>query len=111
MAKVDPADIARRALDVAGAGTDAVYVTLDMDVLDQVPAAIETALRQEALTPELHWLRLAHRRTADGEVRCEALLDNEPWAAGTQALATLAWPAADLAYTARNFILLDVRDY
>jgi len=83
----------------------------DMEMLDQVPAAMEAALRNEALKPELHWLRLAYRRTADGEVRCEALLDNEPWTAGTQALAALAWPSDELAYTARSFIVLDVRDY
>ena len=83
----------------------------DMEMLDQVPAAMEAALHNEALKPELHWLRLAYRRTADGEVRCEALLDNEPWTAGTKALATLAWPSDELAYTARSFIVLDVRDY
>jgi hypothetical protein len=83
----------------------------DMEMLDQVPAAIEAALGNESLQPELHWLRLAYRRAMDGDVRCEALLDNEPWAAGTKALAALAWPADDLAYTARCFIVLDVRDY
>jgi hypothetical protein len=54
---------------------------------------------------------LAYRRAVDGEVRCEALLDNEPWAAGTKALAALPWPTNGLAYTARSFIVLDVRDY
>lgn len=82
----------------------------DMEVLGQVPAAIEAALRHEALKPELHWLRLVHRRTAEGESRCEASLDNEPWTAGTLALDSIAWPQAG-EYSARCFMLLDVRDY
>jgi hypothetical protein len=82
----------------------------DMEVLEQVPAAIKAALEREALTPELHSLRLVYRRPADGEARCEVLLDNEPWATGALALTALAWPK-DGDYSAHGFILLDVRDY
>ena len=82
----------------------------DMEVLEQVPAAIEAALQREALTPELHSLRLVYRRAADGEARCEVLLDNEPWAAGTLALTALAWPQNG-DYSAHGFVVLDVRDY
>jgi hypothetical protein len=71
--------------------------------------AVEVALKREALTPELHWLRLTHRHAPD-DARCEALLDNEPWTAGTLALDAVAWPGgAD--YSASCFVLLDVRDY
>jgi hypothetical protein len=71
--------------------------------------AVEAALKREALTPELHWLRLTHRHARD-EARCEALFDNEPWTAGTLALDAVAWPdGAD--YSASCFVLLDVRDY
>lgn len=82
----------------------------DLEMPEQVPAAIKAALQREALTLELHWLRLVHRRTADGEARCEVLLDNEPWTAGTLALTALAWPQ-DGDYSARCSMLLDVRDY
>ena len=82
----------------------------DMDVLEQVPALIEAALKRDVLTPELHWLRLVQQRAADGAVRCEVSLDNEPWTAGTQAMASAAWPAAG-DYGTRCFMLLDVRDY
>jgi hypothetical protein len=51
-----------------------------------------------------------YRHAADGEVRCEASLDNEPWPAGTQALAGIAWPPHG-DYRARCLIVLDVRDY
>jgi len=71
--------------------------------------AIEAALKREALTPELHWLRLTHRHGLDGS-RCEALLDNEPWTAGTLALDGVAWPNGT-GYSASCFVLLDVRDY
>jgi hypothetical protein len=73
--------------------------------------AIETAMQREALTPELHWLRLVHRHGADGDLRCEALLDNEPWTAGTLALDSVAWPSTIGEYSARYFVMLDVRDY
>ncbi|GAA0252677.1 DUF6348 family protein [Rhodanobacter caeni] len=82
----------------------------DLDALDQVPAALETALRNEALKPELHWMRLVYRHAADGEVRCEASLDNEPWPAGTRALAGIAWPPHG-DYRVRGLVVLDVRDY
>lgn len=82
----------------------------DMDMLDQVPAVIGEALKREALTPELHWLRLVYRHAAEGGPRCEALLDNEPWTAGTLALAGVAWPQGG-DYSARCSVLLDVRDY
>ena len=72
--------------------------------------AIEAALKREALTPELHWLRLVHSHVENGDSRCEALLDNEPWTAGTLALTAAPWPHRG-AYSARCFMLLDVRDY
>jgi hypothetical protein len=83
----------------------------DIEMLDEVTVAIETAVKRESLTPELHWLRLAHRHAPDGAGQSEALLDNEPWAVGTQALDALGWPDGERAYTARCFIMLDVRDY
>ncbi len=73
-------------------------------------ASIEAALKHEALTPELHWLRLVYRHAADGDSCCEALLDNEPWTAGTLALTAVPWPHGG-DYVARRFLLLDVRDY
>ncbi len=82
----------------------------DMDMLDQLPALIRAALQGESLTPELHWLRLVQQHMADGTVRGEVLLDNEPWTAGTLALASVAWPPGG-DYSARCFMLLDVRDY
>ncbi len=39
----------------------------DMDMLEQVPALIEAALKRDVLTPELHWLRLVQHHAADGD--------------------------------------------
>lgn len=72
-------------------------------------AAIEHALAGEALAPRLHWVRLAHRCDAAGS-RSEALLDNEPWAAGTRALEAAPWPK-DADYGASALLLIDIRDY
>jgi hypothetical protein len=77
---------------------------------DEALVAVEAALKREALSPELHWLRLVHSHAEDGNSRCEALLDNELWTAGTLALASVAWPQGS-DYSARCFLLLDVRDY
>ena len=73
-------------------------------------ASIEAALKREVLSPELHWLRLVHSHAAAGDSRCEALLDNELWTAGTLALTAVPWPHGG-DYSARCFMLLDVRDY
>lgn len=77
----------------------------------KVITAIEAAIQRESLTPELHWMRLVHRHGSDDDMRCEALLDNEPWTAGTLALNSVAWPSAGAEYSARCFVMLDVRDY
>lgn len=81
----------------------------------QVPAAavpaVADALKGESLAPRLHWIRLFLRRSADGTLATEVLLDNQPWPAGDRALAALAWPTGTQAYSVRNLILLDVRDY
>ena len=58
----------------------------------------------------MHWLRLVHSHAESGDSRCEALLDNELWTAGTLALNAIAWPQTG-DYSARCFMLLDVRDY
>ena len=88
-------------------GTTADAVSIPAEAL----AAIEAALKREALTPELHWLRLVHSHAATGDdSRSEALLDNELWTAGTLALTAVAWPHSG-DYSARCFMLLDVRDY
>ncbi|MEO8808848.1 MAG: DUF6348 family protein [Rhodanobacter sp.] len=85
-------------------GADAASMPVDALV------AIEAALKKEALAPELHWLRLVHSHAENGESRSEALLDNELWTAGTLALTSVAWPHPG-DYSARRFMLLDVRDY
>ncbi|HEY1588307.1 MAG TPA: DUF6348 family protein [Rhodanobacter sp.] len=91
--------------NVRGMSVDAV--TIPAEALE----AVEVALKREVLTPELHWVRLVHGRIAEGDSRSEASLDNEPWTAGTLALTAVAWPHAGHDYSARCFMLLDVRDY
>ena len=84
----------------------------DLELLDQVPAALELALRDAVPLPGLHWLRLVHQHVVGGESRTEVSFDNEPWVAGTTALqAAVVWPSTGGDYVARCFMLLDVRDY
>lgn len=74
-------------------------------------SGVHDALRNESLSGELHWIRLFYRRADDGSVVAEALLDNQPWAAGDRLLSQLPWASTAQGYSARCFIALDVRDY
>lgn len=73
--------------------------------------ALQQAVGQLALTPQLHWIHLLHRRAGDGAATHEALLDGEPWTAGTAMLTASAWPELAPDTSARQLVLLDVRDY
>ncbi|MHA6204646.1 DUF6348 family protein [Dyella soli] len=83
----------------------------DVAAPDELVPALRAALQGEALTPELHWVRLFHRRGDDGQVSAEALLDNAPWPAGDRLLASLPWPQTSAGYSVRAFVALDIRDY
>lgn len=89
-------------LDVRGAQVTSLPALTD---------GLAVAVKGESLTPELHWIRLFCRHHANGDVATEALLDNEPWAAGDCMLKAIVWPTADTDYTAHCFVALDVRDY
>lgn len=71
---------------------------------------LRSALQNESLSPELHWVRLFYRRSDDGQVSTEVQLDNEVWPAGDRLLTSLAWPEST-GYRARSFVALDIRDY
>lgn len=73
--------------------------------------ALQQAVAQLSLAPQLHWIHLLHRRDAEREATHEALLDGEPWAAGTAMLAAGTWPGLSAGSSARQLVLLDVRDY
>jgi hypothetical protein len=78
---------------------------------DDLVPALRTALQNDALSPELHWVRLFYRRGDDGQISAEALLDNAPWPAGDRLLTSLTWPADGAGYSVRGFVALDIRDY
>ena len=102
-------DIGARSWDVF-IGPFSVRGATGVEMPPDALASIETALKRGVLSSELHWMRLVHSHADDGNSRCEALLDNELWTAGTLALNAVAWPQAG-DYSARCFVLLDVRDY
>lgn len=83
----------------------------DVAAPDGLLPALQSALQNESLSSQLHWIRLFHRRADDGSVVAEARLDNEPWPGGDRLLSQLNWPATDKGYSARCFIALDIRDY
>ncbi|MDA3913450.1 DUF6348 family protein [Oleiagrimonas sp.] len=83
----------------------------EADVPAATTSAIEVVLQREILSPGLHALRLFHACDGEGPSRTEALLDHEPWAAGTRALAECGWPKDRGVYRAHQVIVLDVCDY
>ena len=83
----------------------------DVALPAELAAAVARAVQDETLTAQLHWVRWLARRVEDGTLAVEALLDNEPWPAGDRVLTSVAWPASERSYSARGFLMLDVRDY
>ncbi len=73
--------------------------------------ALQQAVGQLALSPHLHWIHLLHRHGADGALLHESLLDGEPWPAASEAIVATGWPELTAGTTARQLVLLDVRDY
>jgi hypothetical protein len=82
----------------------------DVEAPAELVSDLRSALQNESLSPELHWVRLFYRRADDGQISTEALLDNEAWPAGDRVLTSLAWPDG-AGYRARCFVALDIRDY
>jgi hypothetical protein len=101
-------DLGVRTWDVFVGPTTATREGVDAPA--ELLSSLRDALQAEALSGELHWVRLFYRRADDGQVSAEALLDNAPWVAGDRLLTSLPWPDGD-AYSARGFVALDIRDY
>lgn len=77
-----------------------------VSVPDGAFEAIERALKGMRFEGDLHWVRTYYCNTGSGEVVIEALLDNETWIEGEEALGTLEWPPSERYYSVRNFFLI-----
>jgi hypothetical protein len=86
--------------DFTRRGGDDAPTGLSEDGLSALEAAIATA----PLTDDVHWIRVFYGNVGDGSQQIEVLLDNEPWAAGHKAIASVEWPASSSYYSLRNFI-------
>lgn len=67
---------------------------------------IERAIRAELLGPGPHWVRTFVWIGADGESVFEALLDNEVWENGVEAITEIPWEAGGAYYCVRSFFVL-----
>lgn len=78
-------------------------------VTPSVPAnlmpVLQTAIAAEPLARDLHWFRF-YVGNVKNEFTLEALLDNEPWPSGLEALASCGWAPCDSFYSARLFMIL-----
>jgi hypothetical protein len=79
------------------------------DVTPHVPSSlfadIESAIKSEALTSEIHWYRLFFANFANA-FHFEALKDNESWEAGIRWLKAVQWEQRSGYYSVRLFALL-----
>lgn len=75
------------------------------DIPDGLFAAIESAIKNEKLVGDFHWVRTFFCNIA-GSQTFEALLDNEDWLAGVEVLKGIPWEKNSGYYSVRNFIFL-----
>lgn len=66
--------------------------------------SIISALREESCFPQVGWCRVFFA-SVNGEPTYEALLNNEVWPRGLEALRPLGWPTSSGFYSFRNFIM------
>jgi Family of unknown function (DUF6348) len=69
--------------------------------------AIQTAIKAEPLTDNIHWFR-SFFCNVSGDKTHEALLDNGLWQAGYDALVKVPWEHHEGYYGVRNFVVLRV---
>lgn len=77
-----------------------------MEIPEDGLSALEAAIATAPLTEDIHWIRVFYGNVGDGNSQVEVLLDNEPWAAGHKAIASVDWPQHERYYSLRNFIAL-----
>jgi hypothetical protein len=81
-----------------------------MEIPEDGLSALEAAISTAPLSNDVHWIRVFYGNVGDGKTQVEVLLDNEPWAAGHKAIASVEWPQLDRYYSLRNFIALVPQD-
>jgi hypothetical protein len=81
-----------------------------MEIPEDGLSALEAAISTAPLSNDVHWIRVFYGNVGDGKTQVEVLLDNEPWAAGHKAIASVEWPQLDRYYSLRNFIALLPQD-
>ncbi len=80
---------------------------VSFNVPSELFPAIETAIKAEPLAGKIHWFR-SFFCNVSGDKTHEALLNNELWQAGHDALVKVQWEHHEGYYSVRNFIVLRV---
>ena len=63
-------------------------------------------IETSSFSPGFHWIRLYYGHMKGKTLACEVLLDNEPWIAAQDALASYPWLKAEAFYSQRLFLIL-----
>jgi hypothetical protein len=91
---------------VVFSGQLVLYAREPVPNLGPLVDSIKKALREVTLSRAVHALRVYVCWNKDEMVSREALLDNEPWAAGEEIVAGYAWPPAQGMWGSRLFLVL-----
>jgi hypothetical protein len=67
---------------------------------------LEGLVKARGLRGDLHWLRFYYAHHSGRTAACEVLLDNEAWPEAQSEMATCDWPALDVFYSVRVFMIL-----
>jgi hypothetical protein len=67
---------------------------------------IRRRLLAAPLSREIHWFRTFVAVGPEGVIGHDALLDNETWAPGVDAVTSWSWPAAPMPYALRHLLVL-----
>ena len=67
---------------------------------------IKARLLAAKLSREVHWYRTFVAVGKDGVIGHDALLDNDPWPPGVEAMTGWPWPRAETPYALRHFLVL-----
>lgn len=66
---------------------------------------VHTLIKQQSLTPEIHWLQVIALNNEQG-LRLEARLDDQLWPPGLACLQEMPWEKCDNVYSISYFVLL-----
>jgi hypothetical protein len=79
---------------------------VDVRVPDDLVPAIQNLLESTPISPEVHWLRVYFANIEPHNRIVEVLLDNETCDDGQRCVQNVQWPAINIFYSVRMFLMM-----